>query len=227
MKRLVLLKPGVTSSRERLGDYELWFAHGTGGLATFDVVELFSGAPVPALDGYDGVVVSGSPLSLTEPTEWMERAAERVVSAGQKGVPVLGVCFGHQLLAHGLGTKVVRNPLGKELGTREVTLTEAGQLDPLFVGAGARLVVQQTHEDMVGEVPRGATLLATNDACLVQAFAHGTMRGVQFHPEMNAASIRATIEKSGAPDAHAVAARAHDSLDGARLLQNFVTRLCR
>ncbi len=227
MKRLLLLKPGVTSSRERLGDYELWFAHGCGGLAQFDVVELHQGEAVPDLSRYQGVVVSGSPLSLTTPSEWMERAAKKVVSAGLEGLPVLGVCFGHQLIAHGLGTRVVPNPKGKELGTCEVELTEAGRNDPLFQGAGPTLFVQETHEDMVEALPRGATLLATNGACPVQAFAHGTMRGVQFHPEMNAASIRATLEKSGAPNAAELIANAHDSLDGARLLQRFVTELCR
>jgi GMP synthase (glutamine-hydrolysing) len=108
---------------------------------------------------------------------------------------VLGVCFGHQLLARALGARVERHPRGPESGTVEVELTEAGAADPLFAGLPRRLAVQHGHEDHVAELPRGAALLASNAHTLVQAFAHGPhIRAVQFHPEFDATRARAVAE---------------------------------
>lgn len=124
----------------------------------------------------------------------MERAAEAMREAAERGLPVLGVCFGHQLLAHAYGARVVRNPRGRETGTVEVTLSAAGRADPLFHGLPERFAVQATHEDIVEAPPRGSTVLAGNANTAVQALAFGPqVRGVQFHPEAFPAAMRALI----------------------------------
>lgn len=224
MKRVLLLKPGVTSSKAVLGDYESWFGEATAGLATMHPIELHAGERAPSLDGFDAVIMTGSPLSVTEPAPWVVEAADVLVTAK---VPVLGVCFGHQLLAWRLGAEVRRNPLGLELGTVTVSLTEQGRVDPLFDGLPANPEVQATHFDEAVSVPSGATLLATNASCPVQAFRHGSRWGVQFHPEMNAASIRFAIGNEKTIDdsrRRQLDAGAKDTPWGARILRNFVSR---
>lgn len=225
MKRVLLLKPGVTSSKAVLGDYEAWFGEATAGLATMHPVELHAGERVHSVKGFDALIMTGSPASVTRPTRWMEEAADLLVNAP---VPVLGVCFGHQLLAWKLGATVRRNPRGLELGTVTVSLTSAGLDDPLLHGLPAAPEVQATHFDEVAALPSGATLLATNDACPVQAFRQGTRWGVQFHPEMNAASIRFAINNEKSLDEVTrgeLDRNAKDMPWGARLLRNFVSRL--
>lgn len=224
MKRVLLLKPGVTSSKAVLGDYESWFGEATAGLATMHPIELHAGERAPSLNGFDAVIMTGSPLSVTEPAPWVVEAAEVLVTAK---VPVLGVCFGHQLLAWRLGAEVRRNPLGLELGTVTVSLTEQGRVDPLFDGLPTNAEVQATHFDEAAALPDGATLLATNTACPVQAFRHGSRWGVQFHPEMNAASIRFAIGNEKTIDEsrrRQLDTSAKDTPWGARILRNFVTR---
>jgi GMP synthase (glutamine-hydrolysing) len=228
VKRVVLLKPSRTSSRAALGDYEAWFSARVGTLASFVPVELHAGEAPPAR-GFDAVIMSGSPASVLEAAEWMARAGDWMLEAAARGVPVLGVCFGHQLLAWRLGGAVARNPRGRELGTVAVSLTAAGRGDPLFHGVPDGAGFQSTHEDHVDPLPPGATLLASTPRCAVQAFAHGPrVRGVQFHPEMDRASTRWVVMDPSVtlPDdaRRTVLDRVHDTPWGARLLENFLER---
>jgi GMP synthase (glutamine-hydrolysing) len=169
----------------------------------------------------------------------MERAAEFMVDSAARGVPVLGVCFGHQLLAYAHGARVVRNTQGREIGTVEVSLSEAGREDPLFHGLPERFTVQATHEDIVEQAPGGATVLAGNANTAVQALAFGShLRGVQFHPEVHPAAMRALILARSEKLELEATARGHGpgervprllagiapSPAGQRILQNFVER---
>jgi GMP synthase (glutamine-hydrolysing) len=222
-KRVLLLKPGVTSSRALLGDYEVWFSRACGEVSLHKV-ELHAGEVPPSIDGFDGVIMTGSPLSVTEPTEWMRRAADFLAEAGEKK-PVLGVCFGHQLLAWRYGAKVVKNPLGRELGTVSISLTEEGLRSTLFANFPQRFEVQATHVDMVTDVA-GLTVLAFNESCGVQAFSKGPRSfGVQFHPEMDAASIRFCIESPETLALDRSRASARETPWGERLLRRFI-ELC-
>lgn len=219
-KRVLLLKPGVTSSKAVLGDYEAWFARASG--AQMHPVELHAGERAPGAGAFDAVIMTGSPLTVTQPVAWMERAADYLLEVAAQGTPVLGVCFGHQLLAWRAGAKVVRNPKGRELGTVSVELTPSGLGSPLFADFPQRFEVQATHEDMVVAGP-GLAVLATNAHCEVQAFALGPRTfGVQFHPEMDATSIGYCIGSQDTRDEDRAAAVARESDWGAALLRRFL-----
>ncbi len=198
MKNVLLLKTGETAASVRLtvGDYERWFLQ-TVGLEgfRFDIVPAHQGAKPPGKPrAYDAILTTGSPHSVTQLQPWMERTADYLLDAAERGVPVLGVCFGHQLLAHAYGGRVARNHLGREMGTVEVRLTEAGRADPLFEGLPERFTVQATHEDIVDSLPRGARVLAGNANTAVQAVAfRNNVRGVQFHPELQPDAMRSMI----------------------------------
>ncbi|RKG93445.1 glutamine amidotransferase [Corallococcus terminator] len=198
MKNVLLLKAGDAAESVRLsvGDYDRWFLQ-TIGLSgqRFDILPVHQGAPLPKdARGYDAVMMTGSPLSVTQREPWMERAGAFMVEAGEQGIPVLGVCFGQQLLAEQYGGKVARNPQGRETGTVEVTLSKEGRADPLFTGLPERFAVQATHEDIVVQLPEGATVLAGNANTAAQAIAfRPNVRGVQFHPEMPTDAMRAVI----------------------------------
>ena len=198
MKNVLLLKAGDAALpvRVSVGDYEQWFVESLApGGVRLDVLHVHRDAPLPAsAAGYDAVMMTGSPLSVTQLEPWMERAADFMLDAAAHGTPVLGVCFGHQLLAHAHGARVVRNPQGREIGTVEVRLSAEGREDPLFAGLPGSFAVQATHEDIVERAPEGATVLAGNANTALQALAFGPrIRGVQFHPEMHPAAMRALI----------------------------------
>lgn len=199
VRNVLLLKAGQAAEhvRTRVGDYDALFVQ-TLGLARyrFDIVQAYLGARLPRdARGYDAVLMTGSPLSVTAPEPWMAPAGDFLREAAERGVPVLGVCFGHQLLARSYGGRVERSTQGREVGTVEVALTPAGRADPLFRGLPERFPVQATHEDLVAQPPAGATVLAGNAHTATQALAFAPhVRGVQFHPEVDPAAMRALIE---------------------------------
>lgn len=247
MRRVLILQAGTTDPavRSRFGDYGDWFARVVAPHAGCRVVRAWE-EKLPDLAGFDGVLMTGSPRSVTEPEPWMDDAAGSMLDAARTR-PVLGVCFGHQLLARALGGRVERNPRGREAGTSEVSLTDDGVADPLFApgppgtgpgrppAARRTLLVQQTHEDHVAELPPGATLLATNAMSPIQAFAVGdAVRCVQFHPEMDAERSRALAEarrerldRQAPGGSRAVLASIRITPDGERILANWLIRFVR
>jgi GMP synthase (glutamine-hydrolysing) len=102
--------------------------------------------------------------------------------------PTLGICLGAQLLAAAAGATVSPGKNGLELGVAPVRLTAAAATDPVFQGLPPKLTVAHWHADTFTPVD-GATLLASTDRYTQQAFRLGTSYGVQFHPELGAASF--------------------------------------
>jgi GMP synthase (glutamine-hydrolysing) len=142
-------------------------------LAEFDA----SAGELPTHVDYDGVVVTGSRSSVYWDDPWIEPLVAYVAEAHAADVPILGVCYGHQVLATALGGRV--EDMGEyELGYREVT--HSG--DDLFDGIDETFTVFTTHSDAVVELPPDAELVAENDYG-VHAFRVGHAWGVQFHPE--------------------------------------------
>lgn len=196
MRRLLLFKTGQTdgSLRDDLGDYQDWFGRVYGDAVKLEVHDAIN-LPRADLRGLDGLIITGSPRSLVRPEPWMDDAADTVRRAAQAGLPTLGVCFGHQLIAFAHGARVRANPNGWEFGTTEVELTDDGARDPLFAGMPRRVRVNQSHQDEVWELGDSVRRLAGGLHTETQAIAVGThLRGVQFHPEMNGHIVRRIIE---------------------------------
>ena len=191
--RLLIVQTGSTRLH---GDYPRWFERALG--FEMPVVRAHAGEQLgPALDRArpQGIIVTGSPLSVIEKAPWMLQLGDELLRAGERGTPVLGVCFGHQLLARAAGGDVVQNPRGREIGTVSVQLTDAGRKDPLFAWAGGpEIQVQATHVDAVDPLPAAATVLASNENTAAQAYRLSeTVAGVQFHPELWGAAMRDLI----------------------------------
>lgn len=190
---------GLPSLSARGGDFEDWILEGMQlPRARATVVDVRRGDTLPAYDSIAAVVITGSVDMVTDHEEWSERTAAWLPGAVQSGLPILGICYGHQLLAYALGGEVGDNPRGLEYGTLDVRLTPAAATDPLLGSLGARLQVQACHDQSVLRLPEGATLLASSDMETHHAFVVGKNAwGLQFHPEFDAATVAICIKESG------------------------------
>ena len=167
----------------RHGRFEHWFKDQARIPADFQSFDITAGDALPDPAEADGWFISGSPESVYDDLDWLEPARNGLAEAVGAGQPVLGVCFGHQLLATALGGRVAPNPAGWELGQVEITLTDAGRQAAIFQGLGDAFSAFATHGDAVVELPKESELLAQNDRG-IQAFrTGGHAYGVQFHPE--------------------------------------------
>lgn len=140
----------------------------------------------PQISRYHGLIVLGGPMNCDQVARYPHLATEveLIQDAISRGMPVLGICLGAQLIARALGARVTRNPV-KEIGWYDLMPTEAGREDPLLGRLGAQEKIFQWHGDTF-EIPRGAVHLARSPACPNQAFRYGeNVYAFQFHLEVD------------------------------------------
>ncbi|MBV8634618.1 MAG: glutamine amidotransferase [Burkholderiaceae bacterium] len=150
------------------------------------------GDALPALGEISGAIVTGSHAMVTERLDWSEASAAWMAQFVEHEVPLLGICYGHQLLAHAMGGEAGYNPRGMEIGTREIQLL--GVNDALLGGLPQTFSAQTVHQQSALRLPPDAVLLAASERDPYHAFRIGTAAwGVQFHPEFGAAAMRAYV----------------------------------
>ncbi|MBO9515303.1 MAG: glutamine amidotransferase [Variovorax sp.] len=228
---LAIIKVGETFEplRERRGDFEHWIAAGLGD-TTLPIVVLDPrrGDTLPDASAISGAIVTGSHAMVSHREPWSQRTGAWLATLVEHGTPVLGICFGHQLLADALGGEAGDHPVGMEIGTVQVALTPEAADDPLAGELPPRFDAHVVHRQSALRLPANAVRLAGNDFEPTQAFRIGeTAWGVQFHPEFDDDIMRGYLEhlaeplRAGGADPAALGARVRPTAAAAGLLARF------
>jgi GMP synthase (glutamine-hydrolysing) len=237
--RVLIIKTGHTTPTlsARLGDFEDWIVQGlrSSGLGVAHAVTdprlPHANLPRPeelAASG-TGVVITGSHAMVTDREPWNEATAAWLAGVARtQRVPVLGICYGHQLLAHALGGEVWPHPGGLELGSVNVHATPAAANDALMGHLPAAWSAHTVHRQSVRHLPAGAVHLAHNAFEPHHAFRWGRCAwGVQFHPEFSTEAMRGYIRHlandSGVPATTLHQAQVLPTPHAASLLGRFAT----
>jgi len=163
------------------------------------------GANLPtgqALEGYDGVAITGSALHVYSGGPSVTRQIEIVRAVLEAGTPVFGSCWGLQVLTVAAGGSVRQNPKGREIGFgRGIKLTDTGRKHPMYVGKPEVFNAPTVHLDEIETVAPGTNVLATNQVSDVQSAeirCNGAVAwGVQYHPEYPLREIAAIVRRIG------------------------------
>ncbi len=202
MKKLFIIKTGSTFADTvlRYGDFEDMTRMGLGiENRLVQVKNAPEGESLPEPAACSGVVITGAHCMVTDNLPWSLAIEAWIPLLVQAGVPLLGICYGHQLLGRAMGGEVDFHPRGKELGTVAVRRCLESVGDPLFDELPAEFPVHATHAQSVTRLPSDAVLLAENDFEPHHAFRLGRCAwGVQFHPEYSSSIMRDyVLEQAG------------------------------
>lgn len=231
---LLLVQMGhpPTDIRAAVGEQPDWFKAALGDVGIIKVVCPFEGEPLPAAGTFSGAVISGSWAMVTDHEEWSERTANWLREIIGAGVPVLGVCYGHQLMAYALGGAVDYHTQGSEVGQIAVSLNDAARHDPLLEGLPTSFDTFLSHEQSVLTLPSCAVVLASSSHDPHQIIRYSsTALSVQFHPEFSAPVMNKIITSRServamkGKDRDALLAAVNDTPFSRAILQRFVASL--
>jgi GMP synthase-like glutamine amidotransferase len=183
-----------------------------------------------SLEGYDGIFLSGSPHGAYENIPFIHAEHDLIRDAGERRIPMLGICFGSQILASALcgRDQVFRRPTC-EIGYKDLAVTAAAAEDALAADWGETVHMFVWHNDEVRHDHPDMVILAASDDCPNQVWRHASVPawGIQGHPEITKAQApvwftenRARMEADGA-DVDALIAAAHEAHEAKSMLTRF------
>jgi GMP synthase (glutamine-hydrolysing) len=202
MKPILIIRTGRAPEaiRARHGDFPHWFR-----LAArlspkqLRIVDVAAGEPLLPPRDIAGAIITGSAAMVTERLAWSEYTAGWIRDAMDAQLPLFGVCYGHQLMAHALGGRIDYLSGGREIGTQSIVLSPELTRDPMTAALPSSFRAHTTHEQSVLEAPPGAIVLARSARDPHQFLRYGAKAvSTQFHPEFNADVMRAYIRRKRA-----------------------------
>ncbi len=220
--------------QESIGDQAAWFAQALGPSCPVRVVRPFLGETLPAAHELSAVVISGSWSMVTDHEPWSDATGAWVRMLMDNRVPLLGICYGHQLMSWALGGEVGYHPEGPEIGQKTVWCAPRPGTDPLLGSFPESFDAFLTHEQSVLAPPPGAEVLGSSahDSHQIIRYSPEAL-SVQFHPEFSGQIMREIIRYRA--NKHAMPAQQQAELEtgisqtpwSAQILQRFATHYAR
>lgn len=216
MPTITIVETGLVPSehRARHGSFPQMFERmigATDAAASFATVRLVDGDALPDPAALDAILITGSPAGVYDDLDWIAPLERFVRAAHETRTPMVGVCFGHQLIAQALGGVVRKSEKGWGIGRHVYDVVPGnGVID------GGQIAIACSHQDQVIAPPADAkTILHSTFAPHAGIlYGNGTTLSVQPHPEFTAAFAHVCCEKAGRNGApEALVATATSSLD--------------
>lgn len=199
MKKLFIIKAGTTfkNTKNENGDFENWV------IEKLDndnlekkVIDIQNGEPLPSYSECAGVIITGSHSMVTDEEPWSLKIEKWIPSLIENEVPLLGICYGHQLLAKSMNGFSTYHRNGMEIGTVDISLTDEAKDDELFKDMPKSFKAHTIHSQTVEEIPSNSVRLAFNKHDKNHSFRIGKNAwGVQFHPEYNTNVMKSYINE--------------------------------
>jgi len=180
---------------ETPGNIEAWIKQ-SGHSISFTY--FFNNVHLPALKDFDVLVIMGGPMSVHDENDypWLKKEKEFISATIRENKKILGICLGAQLIAEALGAKVFNNK-EKEIGFMPVHFIKDAVQNDLFKNFNEDETVFHWHGETF-DLPRGAVLIASTQACINQAYSIGDkIIGLQFHLEVTPEIVKDMVKQEG------------------------------
>ncbi|RXJ68188.1 GMP synthase [Halarcobacter ebronensis] len=187
MKKLFIIKAGTTfkNTVSNYGDFEDWVIEKLDNEnLEIEIIDVQAKEALPSFEDCAGVIITGSHSMVTDEEPWSVELEKWIPSLVEKDIALLGICYGHQLMAKSLGGVSSYHKNGMEIGTVEIELEEEAKEDRLFNNLPKKFKAHTIHSQTALTLPKNAIRLAYNKHDSNHAFRVGKKAwGVQFHPE--------------------------------------------
>jgi GMP synthase-like glutamine amidotransferase len=176
---------------EKYGSYSAMFEALLGPEHAYRVYDVQKGELPADPAENDAYVITGSAAGVYDPLPWIE-PLKAFLRQAKGGTPMVGVCFGHQIMAEAFGGKVVKSDKGWGVGLQAYDVTDHAA----WMDEASRVAVPGSHQDQVVALPPGARVLAGSAFTPYGILAYDDARAIsmQFHPEFSPAYAKALIE---------------------------------
>ncbi|MFV5515929.1 glutamine amidotransferase [Acinetobacter gerneri] len=186
-KKIYLIQLGSPPQdiRESQGDISEWFyAALKDYINHIEVIRVFAGDTLPKPNSHSVAILTGSWSMVTDNEPWSEKTAEWIRNAVLLHMPLFGICYGHQLIAHALGGRVDYHPKGIEIGCKNIELSALAKHDPLLKGLPMHFPAYLTHRQTIIQLPAEALVFGSSVHDPHQIVRYNpTTISTQFHPE--------------------------------------------
>ncbi len=198
MRNILIIKCGDTYSdiKEELGSFDDWVIEQTNlPENVFKIFDLEKGDKLRHPGEYIAAIITGSHANVDEKHAWIKHLEDWIITAQYTNTHLLGICFGHQILAKALGGTVEKNPNGLNIGMKNIELSKEGKQDLLFKNTPHNSQNYFLHNYRVINAPLNASILASNNQGGIECFKVGKSYGVQFHPEFTSDILNYYIDQ--------------------------------
>jgi len=189
LKNIYILKTGKTfqTIQNKLGDFDDWIIyHVEKFTKNIKVINIFDNEKLPSLNNAEGFIITGSHNMVSDELDWSLKLEKYIRKINLKNIPLLGICYGHQLISKALGGKSNFNKKGIEIGKVKINNRNTSLGDLLFRSFPKQFYAFETHYQSIIKLPANAVILASNHKDKHQAVRFSKyIWGVQFHPEFN------------------------------------------
>ena len=153
---------------------------------------------LPAAEEFDVYLITGGKYSVFEQSDWQDRLFDFIRELHDKSITLLGICYGHQAIAHALGGKVERSDKGWGVGLMSVDVVKSSD----WAQGEADVMLHAMHQDQVTEAPDGSDIFLASDFCPISGFTLGDhffaiQQHPDFNPDLNADLINRRIDRIG------------------------------
>jgi GMP synthase (glutamine-hydrolysing) len=221
MNNIIILNcgPGLTEVRNEFGIAVAWIQRKVDATKfKFTSMDVYDGE-MPNYDDGDAWIITGASESVYDDLDWIVELEEAIKKALEVEKPILGICFGHQLIAQAMGGKVEKNSKGWDLGSYPMIDIVEHQL---FNNIDTNDFFYNSHQDIVTDLPKGFISLAQNKMGN-QAFNFGKrIYGVQFHPEFTHSIMKKYVEVRQSMGATVIDSTVPESKNSHLIINNFL-----